>query len=365
MDVLSNQRSSTPSSVEIDEINRNGWSTILQKFDDATIYQTWSYGAIRWGEKNISHILVKQNGRVVAASQLRIVKTPFLNAGVAYSPWGPMWKRREEELDFRSFEMAIQELKKEYVIYRGLYLKVVPNEIANSRFGIDNAMNTNGFRKVESASSYRSLLVDLTPAISDIRGNLRGKWRNQLNQALRNRLEIEEGCDSRLFGIFLLLAREMVDRKKFQPGVDYDQFQRIQNDLPPNEKMYIIVCKQKDDPVACVVVSAIGKTGILLLAASSNAGARSKGSYLCQWRAIEWLKSQDCMFYDLGGIDPDGGPGVYHFKAGLGGSDVSHIGVFESCENRLSSLVFGVGAVSQRLRSKSFRPFKTLEKHVS
>ena len=35
--------------VKIDQISKDEWSELLPRFDDATIYQTWSYGAVRWG----------------------------------------------------------------------------------------------------------------------------------------------------------------------------------------------------------------------------------------------------------------------------------------------------------------------------
>lgn len=58
---------------------------------------------------------------------------------------------------------------------------------------------------------------------------------------------------------------------------------------------------------------------------------------------MEWLKRKGCCWYDLGGIDPEGNPGVYHFKAGMGGKDMSYIGQFEFSANRLSRLAVRLG----------------------
>ena len=33
--------------VETDKIDKEAWSRVLLEFDDANIYQTWSYGAVR------------------------------------------------------------------------------------------------------------------------------------------------------------------------------------------------------------------------------------------------------------------------------------------------------------------------------
>jgi hypothetical protein len=69
--------------VEIDQLDKTEWEKLIQIFDDASIYQTWSYGAVRWGQANLSHIIIKENNEVLAAAQMRIIKIPFLKAGIA------------------------------------------------------------------------------------------------------------------------------------------------------------------------------------------------------------------------------------------------------------------------------------------
>jgi lipid II:glycine glycyltransferase (peptidoglycan interpeptide bridge formation enzyme) len=100
------------------------------------------------------------------------------------------------------------------------------------------------------------------------------------------------------------------------------------------------------------VGSAIGDRGIYLLGATNDQGMKNKGSYLLQWRMIEWLKENGCHWYDLGGIDPDGNPGVYHFKSGLSGKDVYHVGQFDYAENRVSSMVVKLGEFIKDHRRK-------------
>ena len=39
-------------------------------------------------------------------------------------------------------------------------------------------------------------------------------------------------------------------------------------------------------------------------------------------------------WYDVGGIDPAGNPGVYAFKKGLNGVELSELGVFEHAPHR-------------------------------
>jgi lipid II:glycine glycyltransferase (peptidoglycan interpeptide bridge formation enzyme) len=100
--------------------------------------------------------------------------------------------------------------------------------------------------------------------------------------------------------------------------------------------MRVFLADKEGKVYNALVVAAAGDTGIYLLAATSDAGLKSKGAHLLQWRAIEWLKSQGYRWYELGGINPEKNPGVFQFKNGLGGEDVHQVGVFESSGSTLS-----------------------------
>ena len=71
-------------SVEVDGMTPESWSDVLRQFSDANVYQTWAYGAVQWGADQLSHLVLRQSGRLVAAAQLRIVRLPFVRAGLAY-----------------------------------------------------------------------------------------------------------------------------------------------------------------------------------------------------------------------------------------------------------------------------------------
>jgi lipid II:glycine glycyltransferase (peptidoglycan interpeptide bridge formation enzyme) len=129
----------------------------------------------------------------------------------------------------------------------------------------------------------------------------------------------------------------MLERKKYQPGVDHDEFREIQKKLPEHLKMRVFICEYEGKPVTATIGSAIGNTGIYLLGATGDKGLQLKGAYLSQWLMIQWMKEHGCHWYDLGGINPEKNPGVYHFKAGLSGRDVHHIGQYELCQNLISS----------------------------
>ncbi len=86
-------------SAEVDEVDEAHWYGLLRQFEDANIYQAWAYGLVRSGRQNISHLVLKEHGKVVAIAQSRIMKAPVIGAGVAYVMWGPLWRLREGQAD--------------------------------------------------------------------------------------------------------------------------------------------------------------------------------------------------------------------------------------------------------------------------
>jgi lipid II:glycine glycyltransferase (peptidoglycan interpeptide bridge formation enzyme) len=340
---------------EVDQIERTEWSELLSRFEDAILYQTWSYGALRWGVDNISHLVLRREGEIVAAAQSRIMKLPVMGRGIAYITWGPVWRLRGKEKDLENLRQMIRALREEYAVHRGLLLRVLPNEIDGEADtdAIRSILQAEGFRR--TANYHRTLLLDLAPSKEQLRKNLAQRWRRELSVAERKGLKLLEGTGDELYEAFSSLYDEMLARKKFVPGVNFNEFRVIQKDLPDPLKMKIMVCEYEGQPVAGTVSSLIGNTGIYLLGATGNNGTKVRGSYLLQWRMIEWLKDCGARWYDLNGIDPEKNPGTYHFKVGISRREARHIGQFDACQSPISSLLVKSGdqlrATSEKIKS--------------
>jgi lipid II:glycine glycyltransferase (peptidoglycan interpeptide bridge formation enzyme) len=324
---------------EVDTLDKFAWTDLLKQFDDATIYQTWSYGVIRWGVKNISHLVLKKDEDICGIAQIITKKIPIIGGGIGYIPWGPLWQKKGEERNPEILQYLLKALKKEYVTRQKLMLRIMPNIIEDDNKTIGTILDDEGFTLVSNVSPYRTLLLDLSPPLEEIRKNLNQKWRNQLNRAEKNEIKVIERGSSELYDRFLQLQKEMLARKGYVPGVDYEEFGEIQKDLPESQKMKIMICEHDCEPIAATIVTALGNKGIYLLGASGDRGLQLKGSYLLQWQMIKWMKEEGYQQYDLGGINPHSNPGVYHFKSGIAGKsgkDVLHIGQFECCQRRAS-----------------------------
>src|SRR5208283_4768982 len=100
---------------------------------------------------------------VVAMAQAAVRKVIGFPVGIAYVPWGPIWRLKSKATKTGAFQEIIKALRVEYAHNRGLLLRVSPNEIAIDS-DCDKAatqLTEAGFRL--TSLPYRTLLLDITP----------------------------------------------------------------------------------------------------------------------------------------------------------------------------------------------------------
>jgi lipid II:glycine glycyltransferase (peptidoglycan interpeptide bridge formation enzyme) len=344
--------------VEVDRATPAEWSQMLDLFDDANIYQTSGYGGVRWGEKNLSRLVLKQDGEVLGMAQLRVIRPTPLKFGMAYLRWGPLWGRRGLPLDPEVPTRMARALEDEYLDKRKLFLRVLPNAFAGSwrATKIQAAFCKFTPEPLDAGNTYRTFVLDLSPSLDELRSGLDKKWRNQLTRSEKNNLKVIAGHGSEEYRTFCQIYSQMRKRKAFETTVDADEFGQIQEALAESQRMRILICEDKGVPVAGLVASAMGDSAIYLFGATSDDGLNSKGAYLLHWTLINWLKERGVKSYDLGGIDPKGNPGVYHFKRGFSGVDICQINPLVASGSAVSSGIVKAGLALQRTLSGSLSP---------
>lgn len=354
--------------IEIDRSSPSEWAKSLDLFEDANLYQTASYGAVRWGEKNLSRLILKQHGEVRAMAQFRIIRPTPLKFGMAYLRWGPVWERKGAPPDPDVLARMAGAIEHEYLKKRKLFLRIIPNAFEGSprATAMRSAFSQFTAEAPNSHNLYRTFVLDLGPSIEELRSGLDKKWRNQLTRAEKNDLKVTSGTGTDLYRAFCRIYKEMRERKRFDTTVDVEEFEQIQGNLPESNRMQVLICEDAAGPVAGLVASMMGDSAIYLLGATSDRGLNSKGAYLLQWSLISRLKQSGIKSYDLGGIDPEGNPGVYHFKRGFSGVDVCQIPPLVASNSAMSSGLAKASLAMQRSLRGSLDPrtivrsFKTL-----
>lgn len=215
-------------------------------------------------------------------------------------------------------DTVIRAIRDEFGRRMGCLVRIWPHARGPSKDTVERALVASGFRKRAWERPYRTLYVDLSMTLPEIRASFLQKWRNCLNKAEKSDLQVIEGTGGEVVEMYRSLDREMRLRKGLG-GDGIAGYERIQGNLPEQDKMIFLVCLKEGTPVAGMSGSIFGRMGIYMLGASGDAGKGLNGSYLLQWRMIERMKAVGVVRYDLGAFNEEKNPSVYHFKQGLAG----------------------------------------------
>jgi lipid II:glycine glycyltransferase (peptidoglycan interpeptide bridge formation enzyme) len=309
------------------------WNDILDQFSDASVFQTIPFGVAKSQSMLLEHFVLRRGSDPVAAAQVRLIRVPLVGHSIAYVLWGPMWKHTHGRSGELVLGSALRALRHEYVVMRGLSLRVVPRLTKGESPDVWALFDQEGFGHVPSLKTNRTIVVDLRRSAEELRRGMDKKWRNCLNSAERNGLEVVEGSDQTMFELFLSMYRQMLARKRLAEPGDIRRFRAMQSLLPSRFRMNIIVALKGCEPCAGAILSAIGRSGLYLFGATADSGMKNKASYLVHWRAIQWLKEMGCTEYDLHGSNAQANPGVYEFKmalCGKNGKEVEGAGNFDA-----------------------------------
>jgi peptidoglycan pentaglycine glycine transferase (the first glycine) len=331
---------------EFGHFDKETWVNIMKNFQDANLYQAYSYDMVRYRRSCVIHMILKRREAVVAAAQMRIQRLPGTKIGIAYIRWGPMWRLTGIQEDQEVFRQALRALRNELSYRRGLVLRVYPLAYREGDEGLEKILKEEGFKCQNDGRTDRTLLIELEPSLEELRYTLDQKWRNCLNRAERNKLELVSGEDECLFEEIEIIYKEMTRRKALVELSDITHLKRVQKDLPDGDKLKIILALQSGKICAGAIFSTIGKMGVYLVGATSEVGMKTNGSYVIQWQFIKWLKENGYHYYDLNGINPQANPGTYKFKRGLAGKngkDIYFLGKYQVVDNLLSECIIKCG----------------------
>jgi hypothetical protein len=322
--------------VSIKRLDIESWHRIAPRFADHNYRQSWHYGiaaAERRGAES-EHVAIYRDDEVVALADVRIKRVPVIGGGLAYVNGGPLVRRDGRSDDPDVLSDALRALSEEYVRRRRLILRVTAPLGTDSR-----PFELAGFSRTDRGKTYRTLLVDLSPPLDAIRKSLAQKWRNGLNGAERNGLQIRCGSSTAMLAEFCELFSRFRDRKGFDVDIDPAFYLALQEHEERCDRLVVSFCHHEGQLVGGHVASLLGEAGVYLFGATDELGLKKKASYLLQWHAIQYAKAHGMRWYDLGGIDPAENPNVFHFKSGMGGLDVTAPGPFELRPSGLRSAV--------------------------
>lgn len=212
--------------------------------------------------------------------------------------------------------------------HKAVFLKVEPDIWGDASHA---SYSPKGFRlSKHTIQPPNTILVDISGNEDDILGRMKQKFRYNIRLAAKKDVIVENSRDVNAFHKIMI---ETGGRDGFHVH-SQDYYQQAFDLFNASGQVALLIAKYEDQPIAGIMVFAVGERSWYLYGASSNAERNRMPAYLAQWEAVKWARAKGCSEYDLWGV-PDATEeqleahfsdrnddlwGVYRFKRGFGGT---------------------------------------------
>ncbi len=277
----------------------------------SALQQSWAYGeAVRAQAHDVHRLALMVGGEVRAIAQL----TRRRLAGrleIALLLRGPVWLDTVADPSLEQAAIAAlgRLLPRCLVVWQ-------PDDA-------DAGPHRAGCRRVWTGPS--TAWLDLAPSLATLRCGLDGKWRNMLNRAEAEPLEIRAATSGPLID-WLIAANERHRRQVGYQGPSTGFIDRLAK--AGSEPPLVMVGRHAGIPVAGILLVRHGRAATYYAGVTSAQGRALRAHHRLLWQAIRRLQEAGCTALDLGGIDTVTNPGIARFKLGLGGTPMTLAGSY-------------------------------------
>lgn len=312
-----------PASIVWERMSREEWHRFLLTAGRSSLMQTWAYGdaksesegwKVRRGEISI-------NG--VTEAVVQVLEKRLYGITINRINRGPIFINGcDKEHEFSVIKALRDELSG---IGKRKILSFAPEFFLNGE-------NTAFFAETGffqfSPRVWESSWVDLSLDAEQLRKNLHSKWRNVLKVSERQGLELQIDSDLESFEWLANQCNEMM-RSRGVADVPISLYKSLQKNIKIDNQQLLTFRAIKDGRVtAGVCIAQHGSAATYLLGWNGEEGRSLKANQFLLWNVILHLKNEKFKWFDLGGIDSDGTPGIADFKLGINGQRYSLIGEY-------------------------------------
>ncbi len=278
--------------------------------------QHWTYGAsMRAPGMSVHRAEVIVDGRTVAMAQFVCRRYAFV-LGVALCTRGPLWLT---ELPDTLKSRIQRELKRTLPLRRPRFTLLSPD--------LNDPAHPSMASLTRVLTGYSTVIVDLSPSMTQLRAGLHTYWRNRLRYAEKSGLHIAHvGTAPHEYRWVLEEERRQRERKQFYslPLGFVDNYL----DAGGSEAALILKAEYQSRPVAAMLFLIHGRSATYHLGWIHAQGRALNAHNLILWNAFEQLKQRGIDTLDLGGVNTHDLPGISRFKINTGGKVVTYAGGF-------------------------------------
>jgi lipid II:glycine glycyltransferase (peptidoglycan interpeptide bridge formation enzyme) len=319
-------------------IEERRWDAFVRGHPGGHLLQSAAWGRLKsaFGWEAL-RLAVLEGEEIRAAAQVLFRRFPGFS--LAYVPRGPVVDWEDEE----ALEALLEGLERAGRSRRALFLKIEPNRPEET--GFSERLRRWGFLPGRPVQPRSTLVVDLEGPEEEILARMKPKTRYNIRLAGRRGVQVRPAHGPEEVALFYDLLQETARRDAF--GIHTRPYYQMAYHLLCEEgKGRLLFAEREGEVLAALMVAAWGREAIYLYGASRSRGQEHMPSYLLQWEAMRWARSQGCTRYDLWGIPDsvlegdererrreknvrDGMWGVYRFKQGFGGRPLRTAGAYD------------------------------------
>ncbi len=298
------------------------WKSFIEKYPDAHVLQSSAWGELK------SNFGWEPNWLICGeiGAQILFQALP-LGFHIGYIPRGPV-STSTTQVGLKDWDDFQQELIDLCRLKKTIFLKVEPDLWERGKE--EDCIPYSDFQtSIHSIQPPRSIVVSLRESEAEILARMKSKTRYNIRLAQKKDVTVRM-LDQ--IEPFYKLLKNTADRSEF--GIHTLAYYRAAFDLfSASGECKLFLAEYQGEPLASIMVFVRGNRCWYFYGASSNEHRDRMPTYLIQWEAMCWAKSQGCLTYDLWGVPDEnettlenhflerqeGLWGVYRFKRGFGG----------------------------------------------
>lgn len=293
-----------------------------------------------------TRMIVYKGNEIVAGAQM-LSRRVALFVTVSYLTKGPVLS------DPNDFSMA--KVVAERIIWlakqeKSLFLAVQP---PNNWHEFGSYLLEFGFQpSLLELAPVASLILDLTPSIEKITGNLKRQTRQNIRKGEESGLTVREGTETDL--IYFYNFHVATSKRQGFPPYPIDYYKYMWKIFSRDKQICLFIVEHENQPITGLLVIPFGDTVLAKILGWSGEKSNLRPNEAVFWHAIKWSKDNGYKYFDFEGMNIQGARAILEgqslplelqhspdfFKLGFGGQVVIYPSAFELIENSFIRWVY-------------------------
>ena len=311
------------------------WNEFLLGTGSPSVLQSFQWGELKsnFSWQPFRLMVVDDDKRPLGGISLLKRAIPKSGYYLFYAPRGPVFSTWSLEVLQRLIE-AIKDLaRREKVVF----LRIDPN-IKDDDQEKTTILEKLGFAKItDNLTSVLqprcTMMLDLSPSVDELLKSFKEKHRYNIRLARKKGVKVDSASGVEGIERFYKMMEITQNRQKFaiRPLAYY---QKIWEIMEPKAMTRLFVAEADGEDLSSIMVLKFGQKIWYMYGGSSNSKRNLMPNYLLQWEVMRWAKEAGCTCYDMWGIPHNPKPGqalwgVYRFKKGFNGEEVTWAGCYD------------------------------------